>query len=104
MYSSHWAFTIKSYLLLVFLFVACVVVITPVSIVDNLLPIIEAVTNTIGKQSIVSEMIYTYISPLILLAFNSGIVPVIIDLVAFLEGHKYKSIKQLGIMRKNYFF
>lgn len=86
------------------LFVACVVVITPVSIVDNLMPILQVITNTIGEKSMVSEMIYEYISPLILLAFNSGIVPLFIDLVAFLEGHKYKSIKQLGIMRKVYFF
>lgn len=94
----------KSYILLLVLFVACVVVITPVSLVENLKPILDFITDTIGKSSMLSEMLYTYISPLILLAFNSGIVPVFIDMVALLEGHKYKSIKQLGIMRKNYFF
>jgi hypothetical protein len=96
--------TVKSYILLVVLFFTCVVIITPVSIVDNILPLINVVTDTIGRTSILSEMIYTYLSPIILLIFNSGIVPVIIDFVSFLEGHKFKSLKQLGIMRKNYFF
>jgi len=52
----------------------------------------------------VSVMIQTYISPIILLIFNSGIVPVLIDVIAYLEAHKSKSMKQLGIMRKVFFF
>jgi hypothetical protein len=38
------------------------------------------------------------------LAFNSGLLPLFIDFIAFLEGHKSKSRKQIGIMRKNFFF
>ena len=38
------------------------------------------------------------------LAFNSGILPLFIDFIAFLEGYKSKSQRQIGIMRKNFFF
>ena len=46
----------------------------------------------------------TYISPLMMLVFNQAIVPLFIDFIAYLEGHKTKSVKQVAIMRKNFFF
>lgn len=36
--------------------------------------------------------------------FNSGIIPTIVDLIAYLEYHKTKSSRQVHIMRKNFFF
>lgn len=95
---------IKSYVLIVLLFVICVIFITPVSILDNLQPILNSIFKTIGENSMIVKTAQTFISPIILLIFNSGIVPVLIDVVAALEGHKLKSLKQLGIMRKNFFF
>jgi hypothetical protein len=44
------------------------------------------------------------LAPLLVLAFNSGILPLFIDFISFLEGHKNKSTRQIGIMRKNFFF
>lgn len=39
---------VKSYILILLLFIACVLIITPVSIVDNLLPLINYITNRMG--------------------------------------------------------
>lgn len=103
-YNNEIVTIIKSYILIVLLFVICVLLITPVSILDNLQPILTAIFRTIGENSVIVKTAQTFISPIILLIFNSGIVPVLIDIVAALEGHKLKSLKQLGIMRKNFFF
>lgn len=104
MYKDDGISKVKSWFLVILLFITCVVFITPVSIVDNLKPIINALTEDLGADNFFAIMLSTYISPLILLAFNFGIIPLIIDLIAFLEDHKTKSMKQLGIMRKNFFF
>lgn len=86
------------------LFITCVIFVTPVSILDNLKPIVDAITKDLGSDNFISIILTTYLSPLILLAFNFGIIPLLIDLIAYLEDHKTKSSKQLGIMKKNFFF
>jgi len=75
------------------LFLSCVVFVTPVSLVDNLKPIINAITDDLGQDNFFAIMLTTYISPLILLIFNFGIIPLLIDFIAFLEEHKTKSKK-----------
>ena len=42
--------------------------------------------------------------PLILIIFNQGLIPLLIDLVAKYEDHETQSAKQLTILRLNYFF
>jgi hypothetical protein len=63
-----------------------------------------AIKRKLGENNFLSVGLQTFAAPLLVLAFNSGILPVLIDLVAYLEGHKSKSAKQIGIMRKNFFF
>ena len=94
----------KSWILLVVLFFVCVVFITPTFLVDNLGPIIDALEKEIGRDSIFSVALQTFFAPLMVLAFNSGLLPLFIDFIAYLEGHKSKSQRQIGIMRKNFFF
>ncbi len=81
----------KSWILLVVLFIVCVVFITPTFLVDNLQPIIDYLEDEIGKGSVFSMALQTFFAPLMVLAFNSGILPLFIDFIAFLEGHKSKS-------------
>lgn len=93
MYKDDGVSEVKSWFLVIILFITCVVFITPVSIVDNLQPLIEALTKDLGKDNFLAILLQTYLSPLILLIFNFGIVPLLIDLIAFLEDHKTKSLK-----------
>ncbi len=69
------------------------------TLVDNLSPLIDP-----KKTDFFSVALQTYFTPLLILTFNSGILPLIIDFIAYLERHKSKSAKQIGIMRKNFFF
>ena len=104
MYKDDGVSEVKSWFLVLLLFVGCVVLITPVSVVDNLKPLIDALSKKLGDKNFLVIVLSTYLSPLILLIFNFGIIPLLIDLIAFLEDHKTKSLKQLSIMRKNFFF
>ena len=83
----------KAWILLIILFVVCVVFITPTFLVDNLKPIIDYLETEIGKDNIFSVALSTFFAPLMVLAFNSGLLPLFIDFIAFLEGHKSKSSK-----------
>lgn len=75
-------------------------VVTPVTLLDNLNSIVEFFNKQFGDGNIVSDLLATYSSTLALLAFNSGILPLLIDIIAFLEQHKTKSEKCLSVMRK----
>lgn len=57
MYNSDLVYELKSYLLVVALFVACVLIITPVSILDNLQPIINYLFEELGETSFISTML-----------------------------------------------
>jgi len=104
MYKDDGVSQVKSWFLVILLFVVCVVLITPVSLVDNLKPLIDTLSKQLGDKNFLVIILSTYLSPLILLIFNFGIIPLLIDLIALLEDHKTKSLKQLSIMRKNFFF
>jgi hypothetical protein len=93
MYKDDGISTVKSWFLVIMLFLSCVVFITPISLIDNIKPIIDAITEDLGKDNFFAVMIATYLSPLILLIFNFGIIPLLIDFIAFLEEHKTKSKK-----------
>jgi len=93
MYKDDGVSEVKSWFLVIMLFITCVVLITPVSLVDNLQPLIDAITKDLGDNNFFAILLQTYLSPLILLIFNFGIVPLLIDLIAFLEDHKTKSLK-----------
>jgi hypothetical protein len=92
----------KSWVLAIVLFVVCVIFITPTFLVDHLMPIIKKIAPQ--DDSILAIALQTFFSPLMVLTFNSGLLPLFIDFIAYLEGHKSKSIRQIAIMRKNFFF
>jgi hypothetical protein len=94
--------SIKSWILLVILFVVCVILITPTFLIDHLKPIIDYLKKELN--TVLALALQTFFAPLIVLMFNSGLLPLFIDFIAYLEGHKSKSQRQIGIMRKNFFF
>ena len=95
---------IKSWILSIILFFTCVILITPVSLLDNLSPIISSVTDKLGSQSYLAQMIQANLSTLTLLILNSGIIPIFITIVGILEEHKTKSELQISKMWKHFFF
>ena len=93
MYKEDSLSSVKSWFLVIILFVTCVVLVTPVSLVEYLSPLIKAITDGLGSQNFLAIMLQAYISPLIMITFNQGIVPIFIDFIAYLEDHKTKSSK-----------
>lgn len=91
MYKDDGTIQVKSWFLVFVLFITCVVLVTPMTLIDNLGPLINVITDELGSTNFLAVMLQTYISPLMFLAFNQGIVPLFIDLIAYLEGHKTKS-------------
>ncbi len=67
---------------------------------QNLLGIDEKVKPT----DFILSTLQLYLQSLVILTFNAGIIPTLVDLVADCEGHKTKSKRQLAIMKKNFFF
>lgn len=96
--------SVRSWFLIIILFIVCVIFLTPMTLVDQLTPLIEALTKELGQSNLFSIALQNFCTPLLVLAFNSGLLPLFIDFIAYLEGHKSKSAKQIGIMRKNFFF
>ena len=74
---------IKSIFLSILLFILCIVVVTPLTLLDKLTPIRKAVTaasssNEIGDEYFV-PIVTAYFSPLIFFMFNFILVPFIIE-------------------------
>lgn len=67
------------------------VFVTPLTLVDELQPIINYINDSVGKDSFLANGLTAFITPLLVLAFNSGILPLFIDFISYLEGHKNKS-------------
>jgi hypothetical protein len=100
MLNEEFSSKVRSWILLAVLLVVCIVLLTPMTLVDNIIPLL----NQLGSSTFIAQTLQAIIPPLLILAFNSGILPLFIDLIAYLEGHKSKSSRQIGIMKKNYFF
>jgi hypothetical protein len=84
--------SVKSWILLLILFVVCVVLITPSFLVDHFKRFIELVSgHKLEDENGLTIALQTFLSPLMLLIFNSGLLPLFIDFIAYLEGHKSKS-------------
>lgn len=52
---------------------------------NNLNEVISFFNKQFGQGNIVSELLVQYASTLTLLAFNSGVLPILIDIIAYLE-------------------
>jgi len=56
------------------------------------------------QESVLLKTISNYVQPLIIVTLNSGVIPVLVDIIADLEKHKTKSSRQVAIMKKNFIF
>jgi hypothetical protein len=82
---------LKSWVLLFALLVLCILFLTPMTLVDQLSPIINSYTK--DKSDFFAVALQNFFAPLLILTFNSGILPTIIDFIAYLEGHKTKGAR-----------
>jgi hypothetical protein len=96
--------SIKSWFLVFCLFLVSVLLITPITLMDNLKPILTVLEKLFHEDSYISILLGTYFAPLMLLLFNVVIIPFFIDLIALVEDHKTKSARQVAIMKKNFGF
>lgn len=60
--------------------------------------------NNGEQESVLLKTISNYVQPLIIVTLNSGVIPVLVDIIADLEHHKTKSSRQVAIMKKNFIF
>jgi hypothetical protein len=91
MHKNELLSSFKSWMLVFLLFVVSVLLVTPVTLIDNLKPILISLEHFFTETSIISVMLSTYFAPLMLFLFNFVIIPFFIDMIALVEDHKAKS-------------
>lgn len=64
----------------------------------------EWIEEGILSKSFLRNFLPEYLAPLILILFNSVIIPLLVDLVAALQDHETYSGKQVTIMTLNFVF
>jgi hypothetical protein len=60
--------------------------------------------DILSKTTLMRNLLPEYLAPMILVIFNSVIIPLLVDLVAFLQDHETQSGKQVTIMIVNFVF
>lgn len=78
---------------MIILFLVSVILITPITLIENLTPIVNAIEDIFSPQSVVNSLLTQYFPTLILFLFNFVIIPLLIDLIALFEDHKTKSAR-----------
>ena len=82
---------LKSWFLLLVLFILSVLIITPITLVDTLKTVVTEIEGWFNPDSIINSVITKYFPTLMLFLNNFVIIPLLIDLIAFIEDHKTKS-------------
>ena len=75
-----------------------VIIITPITLVDNLKPILYKLEDWFSTSQIINSILTQYFPTLMLMLNNFVIIPLLIDLVAVMEDHETKSGRQVSIM------
>jgi hypothetical protein len=89
------------------MFIVCVLLVTPLTLFDLAKPLANWVINSdiLGKrQDYLKNLLPEYLAPLILVLFNSVIIPLLVDLVAYLQDHETHSGMQATILVLNFVF
>lgn len=98
---------IKSWLLLGLLLFVCVVLVTPLLLVQKLTPILEAAADSVGRYPfllLLVQIVQEHLASLMTLVFNQAIIPQAVAIISTLDDHKSKAQRQLSVMNRNYFF
>lgn len=86
------------------LFVLCVLVVSPVSVLDELHPLMEGVGKVPGHSTWARMMIAGYLPPLIILMINSMAIPFLISHITHFDRFWMRSSKQAASMHMNIAF
>jgi hypothetical protein len=57
MYRDDGVAAVKSWLLVILLFLSCVVFVTPIALIDNLEPLVNAISKKLGSSSLIAVML-----------------------------------------------
>ena len=93
-----------SFMLNAFMLVTCILILSPIPIISFLNEFLNGIKGNKDDSDFLITTLQLYLQPLMIVTFNSGIIPLICDFIADLENHKTKSARQVAIMRKSFFF
>ena len=82
--------TLKSIFLYLLLFIICIILVSPLTLFDLAKPLTHWIEQS---ESVLKKYLPEYLSPLVLIIFNSRIIPLLVDLVAYLQDHETYSSK-----------
>jgi len=91
-------------LLWVILIFVSVILITPLTLLDNINPIIELMEQYLGGIVYVKSYFQLFLTPLCLYLFNYVLIPTLIDFLIRFERRSRKSHNAKTKLRKNFFF
>ena len=77
----------------VLLFFVTVILLTPISILESLGPMIVEIRDFFPEGSIFGAMIANYFTPMILFMFNYVLIPSIVDYISYYEEFETKSAR-----------
>ena len=84
------------------MFILCVVIVTPLTLLDKLTPIKDAAAFIAEEEindNFFYEILEAYFTPLIFFLFNYLLVPFIINIIVDLEDFRLKSSRERSILR-----
>merc|ERR1719191_1973677 len=94
----------RCFLFSVGLFLACVLVVSPVTVMDELHPLMENVKSQLNQDNYFRLMIIEYLPPLIVLMINSIVIPYLINSASLYERFWKRSDQQSRGLHMNIFF
>lgn len=103
-YSDRHVKTLLRTLTWMILIIISIVLITPLTILDNLNPLLTIVDSYLGEYQIVSSYFQFFVTPFCLYIFNYILIPFLIDFLITFERRSRKSHKAKTKFRKNFFF
>ena len=95
---------IKRVFILVVLLLISIILITPLTIIENINPLIEIIEHYIGTQGLIKTYTQYFMTPLWLYIFNYIMIPILIEVGISFEDRSRKWHNAKTRMRKNFFF
>jgi len=95
---------IRTLVLSLALFVVCIMLVSPVTVLDELHPLIANVRNQLNEDNYIRLLVTGYLPPLIILMINSIVIPYLIYHVCCYERYWQKSGEQSAGLHMNIIF
>jgi hypothetical protein len=87
--------------------VVCIILVTPVLLSKNLVPLFEALKKSFNGVTILQQLIQLlneHLASMITLLFNVAIIPNAVSIVTTLDDHKTLAKQEVTIMNRIFFF